>query len=191
MSRRLVTMVVGIGAMAFALAGCFGNGPHPVGTGSGLVGPGLYRTLGDEPPGQCQITRYDASNTPFAYTNLTGGPLYIRLKDTDTTITSSGCKLWQAAFLVPPIFQTTTIGSAFVSGDYRVNFEVMPGTYTAPGSSNGHNCTFERVSDFTHDGNNVLDHQSYDSMHGGVSVTIQGTDFGFWSENCGTWTRTS
>ncbi len=184
MSRRLVTVVVGIGAMAFALAGCFGNGPHPVGNGDGLVGPGLYRTLGDN-GGPCAVTRYDASNTPHFYSNATGGPIYLRLKADDTTVTSANCMLWQAAFLVPPIFAP---GADFVSGDYRVNYEVMPGTYQASGTSTL-NCHWERVSDFVHDGTGIIAEGTV-ANPAQPTVQISATDFGFTSQNCGTWHRT-
>lgn len=187
MSRRLVMVVVGIGAMAFALAGCFGNGTTATNTGvAGQPGAGLYRTLGDD-GGACTITRTDASGTPHTFSNLTGGPIYLRVKPDDKSVTSTHCKLWQLAGLVPPVIEVP-----FRSGDYRVGYEVQPGTYQASGTSGGADCTYGVVSDFEHDGTDGTPTTVPQPVNGPkptIIATIQKTDFGFWSQNCGSWTK--
>jgi hypothetical protein len=190
MPRRLLTTALGLGVAALALAGCFPNGTHPVGTDEpGAIGAGLYRTMGDAYPGvHCQIQRTDSTSTTHTYADVADGPLYIKVEATDESVTSTDCQPWHAALLVPPVVHTSTIGSAFGPGDYLANYELVPGTYTSPGPSSG-NCSWERVSDFTHDGTGVI--QSNASSTGPQSVTIADSDIGFSSQNCGTWTRTS
>lgn len=188
MSRRLVRIMVGIGAMAFGLAGCFTNGTHPIGVNQpGSVGQGVYRTLGDQ-SGPCTVTRVDASGTPHQYSNLTGGPLYIHVEADDMSVTSTSCEPWQLAPLVRPIFLP---GADFPSGDYRVNYEVMPGNYTSSGTSDVTGvCTWQRVVDFTHDGHGVIDATPGTQLDTHGTVTIDESDYGFTSQNCGTWHRT-
>jgi len=188
MSRRLVKIVVGIGAMAFGLAGCFTNGTTATNTGvAGQPGAGLYRTLGDQ-GGACTVTRTDAANTAHVYSNETGGPLYIRVEADDKSVTSKNCEPWLLAAFVRAIFLP---GADFVSGDFRVNYEVLPGNYASSGTpANSGVCTWQRVSDFTHDGQGVIlaTPGSQTDTHG--TVTIANGDFGFTSQNCGTWHRT-
>ncbi|MFN8026386.1 MAG: hypothetical protein U0W40_08585 [Acidimicrobiia bacterium] len=191
MSRRLVTMVVGIGAMAFALAGCFGNGTTPTNTGQpGSVGAGLYRTIGDK-GGPCTVTRVDAANAPHVYSNATGGPLYIRVKPDDKSITSSACEPWLLAPFVSPIFVTSTPGSFVRSGDYRIGYEMKPGTYKAPGYTGNGACKWQVVDDFTHDGLNVKfgSQPADETTPGVVTIQVSSSDFGFTSEGCGDWTK--
>jgi len=193
MARRLVMTVSGLGMMAIALAGCFGNGTTATNTGvAGQPGVGLYRTIGDQ-GGACTITRTTATNAKITYQNGSGGPLYIRVKADDKAVTSAHCELWQLAGLVPPIFETSTIGSYFRSGDYRVSYEIKPGTYQADGPTTAM-CSYATVSDFTHE--NAAEvigfiHHVAPPATGPITVTFSGAEFGFWSENCGDWHRTA
>jgi hypothetical protein len=153
------------------------------------VGPGLYRTLGDQSPAvHCQIQRTDSTSTTYTYADAADGPLYIKVKPTDKTVTSTDCLPWRFAGVVPPVVHTSTIGSTFGPGDFLAKYELVPGTYTSPGPLSG-SCSWQRVSDFTHDGTGVI--ESNTSSTGPQSVTIASTDFGFSSQNCGTWTRVS
>jgi hypothetical protein len=66
---------------------------------------------------------------------------------------------------------------------------VQPGTYQASGVTTG-SCHWQRVSDFTHDGYGIIAENTVSNSPGPVSVQINANDYGFTSQNCGTWHRT-
>ena len=67
-------------------------------------------------------------------------------------------------------------------GVYAVGSEIRLGTYRAPGSDS---CYWARLSNFTGTSNILANHFG----PGQVIVTIERTDVGFETSNCGTWTR--
>jgi hypothetical protein len=73
---------------------------------------------------------------------------------------------------------------AFNDGIFVVNKDIAPGTYRAPGTEG---CYFERLKGFGGNLDDVISNGNSDSSQ--VVVTIQPTDMGFKSENCGIWTR--
>jgi hypothetical protein len=72
---------------------------------------------------------------------------------------------------------------SFGDGVWRVGAEVAPGTYRAPGGSS---CYWARLRNFSGGLNSII-------ANGGFSrnqtVTIQSSDTGFESSDCGSWTR--
>lgn len=88
---------------------------------------------------------------------------------------------------------TATVGTPVTlttSGMFEVGVDITPGTYAS--SNKGSACTFERRSDDSRDlegrlGYNYNRAYGYD---GQKIVTIAATDAFFYTEGCGTWTRT-
>jgi hypothetical protein len=76
-----------------------------------------------------------------------------------------------------------TSGKTFEDGNWAVGIDVMPGTYrTAAGV---HNCYWERTTK----GGGTIANDFVSYAVEGVTVSINSTDGGFTSKNCGTWTR--
>ena len=85
-----------------------------------------------------------------------------------------------------PVGRPAITGSAgsteFRNGVFQIGTDIAPGTYRAPGSDR---CYWARLSNFTGTSNILANHFG----PGQVIVTIERTDVGFESSNCGRWTR--
>ena len=82
-----------------------------------------------------------------------------------------------------PTEAPTPSGNTFGSGTFVVPNEVKPGTYRAldPGSG----CYWERLKNFTGDFNAII--ANGNGIGGPIIVTVEKTDGGFQSEDCGEW----
>jgi len=183
---RRSLVLLGLLVAAVALAGCMGSGTYTVGQPGG-VAPGLYRTAGSQAgPATCGWERRDPSGGLVAQFGSMGGPQYVQIEPTDGSFFSHFCQERLVASLVAP---QATPGQPFGQGDFRVGYEVAPGTYTSPGNGGlpGPGCYWNRVSGFSHEVSDNL--PSDPRLPGTQTVKILTTDFGFTSTNCGTWTK--
>lgn len=78
--------------------------------------------------------------------------------------------------------------TSFGSGTYLVGVDIAPGQYAATGQYDDYmGCYWERLSGTSGDYDEVL---ANDYTHSGrVVVTILPSDYAFFSEDCGPWTR--
>jgi hypothetical protein len=104
--------------------------------------------------------------------------LYVQLRSTDAGFVSDGCGTWVEARQDDPVTLRTV-----ANGQYRVGHDMLPGRYAAPG---GAECYWERVGDFTGEGDALL---ANDFGPSSPVVDVVAGDAGFSSQDCGTWTR--
>ena len=81
-------------------------------------------------------------------------------------------------------------GQPFGQGDFKVGPEVAPGIYSSPGAPTANpkrGCFWARPSGFGGTLAEVI--QNSVSTSGTQTVTIDASDVGFTSDNCGTWTK--
>jgi hypothetical protein len=71
--------------------------------------------------------------------------------------------------------------TSFGDGTYRVNTDIVPGTYRAPGGSS---CYWARLKGFSGSLDDILANGFGDTS---PIVTISASDAGFESSHCGTW----
>ena len=114
---------------------------------------------------------------------------YVQIGVNDAGFKQTGClPFWQDPG--PYAKPLATPGQPFAAGDYKVGVEIAPGTYTSPGAPTANPkraCFWARLSGF---GGTLADvMQNNVSTSGAQSVTIDATDVGFTSDNCGTWTK--
>ncbi|HEX6483146.1 MAG TPA: hypothetical protein VF043_30245 [Ktedonobacteraceae bacterium] len=83
-----------------------------------------------------------------------------------------------------PTQKPTPSFATFGDGTFQVGKDIQPGTYrTRVGSSN---CYYERLKGFSGSTDDIIANNNTDFP---AIVTIQATDKGFTSQNCGTWTK--
>ena len=169
------------------LTACFGPGFHAVGTPlmHNQMPPGLWRSLGGD---QCTWARV-RTNGALAGRNIrTNGPQYMQVDVGDVGTAIGSClPFWQQPGpFAKPLVQP---GSDFGDGDFLVDYEVRPGTYTAPG---GAQCNWAAVSGF-HGNDSGGGNPDFIRGGGGGAPTAQiaSSDYGFTSQGCGTWHYTS
>jgi hypothetical protein len=178
--KRVPQLAMAAGAV-FLLAGCFGNGNHPVGVKGTAVRPGLYTTA--LPLGSNCVVKREQSGVPGFVGEMTqtSGRAFVQVLTTDTGIFSSGCGFWKH----PGIASYNPNRATAKNGAYRIPTDLLPGTYTAPG---GTGCTWQRLANFDWNGASIV----AQNLNPGANpqVTIASTDAGFrTSLGCGGWKR--
>lgn len=203
--RRVILAAI---AGTVLLTGCLNSKNLPDGyrvtptLQNGTASPGLWRTLGSVTPpniygiASCGWLRTSALLPPGTDV-LTSpdviahewdgptGPQYVEIKPTDIGFYTQGCFPWWqdgGPFSRP----LATPGQPFGPGEFKVGDEVAPGTYHVEGQLNGRNpCIFQRLSGWSGEPSDVIQ----DFWGWGLStVTIEATDIGVRSNNCGTFT---
>ena len=167
-----------------ALAGCLGPGAHTVAPtlGNGSATVGLWHTAGGD---GCFWARRDAVGNTIA-NDIGDGPRYAEVLPGDAYFETDGCQPWvQGDGPYDPKYGLTPAGQLPGDGQWRVNAEIPPGTYTA---SQPLDCYWARLNSFrgTDDinGPNTIIDNDFSG-----AVTIQASDVGFESARCGTWTK--
>ncbi len=182
---------IAVGAMALLVSGCLGPGVHPVAPlADNTAPPGLWRTLGGEGCYWERLSGYGGTFGEIIANDFSlGGPRYVEIEPTDVAFNQQGCsnffQIWPPGPWTTPLIQQ---GAPFGDGDWKVNYEVAPGTYSAPGAAPGGGCYWERLSSFRHEGIESVIANDF-SLGGPQIVTIANTDFGFSTDGCGTWTK--
>ena len=154
----------------------FGDGTYQVGTD---IQPGTYRTR--EGSSGCYYERLSGFSGEFDDILANGNadaPAIIAIKPTDAGFTSQDCGTW-----TKDLSAITESKTSFGEGAYIVGTDIEPGTYRNSGSSG---CYYERLSSFTGDFNGIIANGNADEP---AVVTIEPTDAGFQSNDCGTWTK--
>jgi hypothetical protein len=178
-----LTALVGLALGSLVLTACFGNGFHAVGTPltHDQMPPGLWRSLGGD---GCSWARVRAHGVLAGHNIRTSGPQYMQVETGDVGTAVSNCfPFWQQpGGFARPLVQP---GNDFGDGDFLVDYEVRPGTYTAPGGSQ---CNWTAVKGF-HGNDSGGGNPDFIRGGGGAAPTAQiaSTDYGFTSQGCGTW----
>ncbi len=136
-------------------------------------------------------TRHDSSGCYFARLKGFGGALadiiangntdarvVVTILPTDAGFQSSNCDTWSS-----DLSAITTSNASFGDGDFIVGTDMMPGTYRNAGSSG---CYWARLSGFGHTLGDIIANDNTDAQ---AVVTIDASDKGFESSNCGTWNK--
>ena len=118
------------------------------------------------------------------------GPMVVDIYPTDAGFVSRSCGTWERVTAV----MSSSMTSPFGDGWYVVGVDIAPGTWSAPGGTTW--CIWKRMGTFR--GSRLpseIIERSASKTEGLYSevpsqtVTIEPTDAGFWSQNCGGWTR--
>ena len=156
----------------------FGAGPKVVGT---EVPPGTYRTRAAS--SGCYWERLSGFGGTFEEiiaNNNTDDPEIVTIAATDRGFDSTRCALWTND--LSPI--TSSPSAPFGGGTLIVGTDISAGTWRAPVSRG---CYWARLSGFG--GRGIDEIIANDNTDNGALVTISGTDKGFTSSRCGTWTK--
>ena len=119
-----------------------------------------------------------------------GGPMVADIYATDAGFVSRNCGTWERVTSV----MSSSMTSPFGDGWYVVGVDIAPGTWSAPGGTTW--CIWKRMDSFRGQrSTSAIIERSASKTEGLYSevpsqtVTIEPTDAGFWSQNCGGWTR--
>ena len=150
----------------------FGDGTHIVGED---VSPGTYRAPGGEECRWARLSGFGGGGGAILGANAASFVSQIATIDSsDAGFESSGCGQWTRS---SP--RSSGLPASFGDGTHVVGEDISPGTYRASGDT----CYWVRLRDFS--GSGIVDAGfGVDS-----TVTIESTDAGFESRQCGTWTR--
>jgi hypothetical protein len=157
-------------------AGTFGDGTYTVGQ---TVKAGTYRAA--HPSLACYWARlrgFGGSLDDIIANETTSHPTLVTIAPTDKGFKTSHCGDWTA-----DLSQITSSKTSIPPGEYIVNTDIEPGTYSAPG---GEGCYWARLSGFGGALDSVI---ANDNPTGTTVVTIASTDKGFKSNDCGTFAK--
>jgi len=161
-----------------SLRASFGDGTWVVGSG---IKAGTYRS--SQTGSSCYWQRLRGFSGEFDYiivNELTEAISVVEISSTDAGFSTEGCGTWTEA----TSSITSSLSSPFGDGAYLVGLDIGPGTWTSPG---GDSCYWERLSGFSGDFGDI---EANGLGASNVVLTIQSTDAGFKSSNCGTWAKT-
>ncbi len=153
----------------------FGDGIYQVGKD---IQPGTYRTRTGSPG--CYYERlsgFSGSLSDIIANNNTDNPAIVTISATDKGFSSQNCGTWTS-----DLSQITASKTSFGDGMYIVGTDITPGTYKNTGVTG---CYYARLSGFGNTTDDIIANNNTDSQ---AIVTIVGTDKGFQSNGCGTWT---
>jgi len=155
----------------------FGAGTKRVGVD---IAAGTYRLRTQ--PTFCYWERLSGFSGEFEdiiTNNFTSVRDVVTIAPTDAGFTSDDCGTWTSDLSRV----TASPTSAFGGGTMIVNTDVAPGLWRAPG---GESCYWERVSGFSHEFDDLI---ANDFGTTNPTVSIAPDDAGFFSEDCGSWTK--
>lgn len=155
----------------------FGNGTHLV---PSEVPAGLYRNSSSS--GGCYAERLSGLGGTFdeiIANEFTFELLLVEIDGSEVAFSSDDCGTW-----TDKITARANPSSPFGGGHYRIGEDVTPGTWRNSDSSSG--CYWERLSGFSWGFGDIIANSFSTSIE---TVSISASDVGFWSEDCGTWTK--
>ncbi|HJQ86317.1 MAG TPA: hypothetical protein VJ820_02480 [Propionibacteriaceae bacterium] len=146
------------------------------------IKPGIYRNA--DPGSGCYWERMrnfsGGLNSILANGLATGGPIVAEILKSDKGFTSQDCGEWSS-----DLSRVSPDRTRITDGIWIVGVDLQPGTYRTPNP--GGDCYWERMRDFSQGLNSII----ANGIPGGGNaiVEIRGTDAGFTSQDCGTWTK--
>ena len=144
------------------------------------IQPGTYRTR--TATSGCyweRLSGFGGTIDEIIANDFTDDTSVVTIKLTDAGFTSRRCAAWTNDLSAVTTSQT----APFDEGTFIVGTDIAPGTWRAPGGSS---CYWQRMRSFSGDFDDIIAND-----FGGTSpvVAISGTDKGFQTHRCGTWTR--
>lgn len=155
----------------------FGSGTWRVGS---EIPAGTYRTR--QSTSGCYWARlkgFSGNLSDILANDFGSGYMVVTIKATDKGFESSRCGRWSSN-----LSRVTNSMTSFGQGTFIVGTDMVPGTYR---SSKGDGCYWARLRGFAGTLNEIIANDFRSS--GRALVTIKGTDKGFQSSRCGTWTK--
>ncbi|MBK8051426.1 MAG: hypothetical protein IPK16_32635 [Anaerolineales bacterium] len=143
------------------------------------IAPGTYRSLGGNYCYWERLRGFGGTLGEIIANDVGYGPWIVTISATDKGFDSTRCGEWTLD--LSPITKNPT--DPFGSGMYFVGKDVAPGTWQ---SSGGPGCYWERLSGFS---GQFRDIKANDLVNEPTVVGIDPGDQGFYSHDCGTWTR--
>ncbi|MFQ5516564.1 MAG: S8 family serine peptidase [Acidimicrobiia bacterium] len=156
----------------------FGDGVWSVG---GDVQPGTYRN--SDSSAACywaRLSGFGGGLGDIIANEFTYQRDVVTIQAGDTGFESDRCGMWTNRILP----RTSSITAPFGGGAFFVGSEVAPGLWRNSDSAAG--CYWERVSGFSGVLADIITNQFSSVIQ---TVTVDATDYGFFSEDCGTWTK--
>jgi hypothetical protein len=159
----------------------FGDGDHIVGVD---VQPGTYR-IRQTPFFSCyweRLSGFGGTLDEIIANGNTTGFVVVSIGANDVGFSSSGCGTWSSN-----LSAVITPGAPIIDdGIFIVGQDLAPGTWRSTGGS-GFGCYAARLSGFGGTLNEIIANDL--TTDGGLIVTVAGSDKGFETTGCGTWTR--
>jgi putative cell wall-binding protein len=164
--------------------GHFSFNDGPVLVGASGVPAGTYRTRVRS--NGCFWGRFSGPDTQndLVGAGSTNEPEITTIQPGDYEFSSANCATWTNDLSAI----TSSPTAPLPAGNYFVGTDVAPGTWTAVGSSQ---CYWARESGFGGASSDIIaDNSGPSDPTNNPVVTIAPTDQGFFSDGCGTWTKT-
>ncbi len=156
----------------------FGEGVWVVGSD---ISAGTYRN--SDSSGFCywaRLSGFSGDIEDIITNEFTDTIQIVEISSSDAGFESNDCGIWSTD-LSP---RTTSPDAAFGEGTYLVGSEVAPGLWRNSDSSDF--CYWERRSGFSGELDDIITNEFSDTIQ---TVQIMSTDVGFFSNDCGTWTK--
>jgi len=183
-------LLLGVAVVVALATGCLREGTYQVTPvlQNGTATAGLWHSLGGDGCYWERMSGFSGSvDDIIANSFSSGGPRWVEIKAGDAGFQTSGC----FPFVLEPgpyARPFATPGSPFDQGQFKVGYEIAPGTYSAPGAAPDDGCYWERESGFGGTLDDVIAND-FTFGPGAQVVTIDSNDVGFSSSGCGTWTK--
>ena len=160
----------------------FADGMHEVGTD---IEPGTYRTR--EPAADCywaRLSSFSGVNTDIIENHRSAGYAIVTIVGGDFGFESRDCGPWSGDLSAV----TDPSGPIETDGTFIVGTDIAPGTWTSTGDPDAEfRCEAVRLTGFS--GSELESITTAFAESGSLTVTIEPTDRGFETSDCGTWTR--
>lgn len=154
----------------------FGDGTFVVGED---IVPGTYANAGASGCYWERMSGFGGTLDETIANEFTDFRQLVTIRETDIGFTSDGCGTWSQD--LSPVTSSPT--DPFGDGMYQVGVDIAPGTWRNDGSPG---CYWERLSGFSHELDDVITNEFAETQQ---IVTIDATDVGFSSSDCGVWTK--
>jgi hypothetical protein len=143
------------------------------------IAPGTYKTLGGEGCYWSRLRRLTGRQRDIISERRVSGPAIVTIKRRDVGFESARCRSWTS-----DLSRVTESRTEFGEGTYQVGVDITAGMFRSRSITP---CSWERLRGFTGDKDDTIDRGVQAS--GRRTVIIRGSDAGFSSVGCGTWTR--
>ena len=143
------------------------------------IAPGTYRSMGGDFCYWERLRGFGGTLREIIANEFGAGPWIVTISATDKGFDSTRCSTWTLD--LSPITASPT--DPFGDGMYFVGKDIAPGTWQ---SSGGDACYWERLTGFS---GQLRDIKANDLLSGATVVEINAGDQGFYSHDCGTWTK--
>ncbi len=164
--------------------GAFAAQPTTVGDGTWRVGldipPGTYRTQASPGCYAARLSGFGGTLSEIIVNEFASVSLVVTVEPSDVGFESSGCGTWTNDYQ----YRSAAPSTSFGDGTWFVGEEIEPGLWRNSNSDEG--CYWERRSGFSWELGDIIANNFSFAIQ---TVSIGPDDVGFFSEDCGTWTK--